>query len=153
MNRVLVAIALVGAACGAEDGGGDDDGALRCDEEPRASVYSPGMVELGADGVLAVALVDAQPAPPDKGDNAWVIEVRDAATDEVVDGAVVTAEPFMPDHGHGTPIAPEVADGDGAGRYVIERINLWMPGLWEVRVGVAGGERADRVVFAFCVEG
>jgi len=154
MTRTLHLVAAAALLAGCSGGGGDDDQTYRCDTETRAVVYAPGMVATGNDAVYEIELVEATPAPPDKGDNSWLIEVRDATTTTPTSAVDLVVTPFMPDHGHGSPITPVVTPGAGDGRFQIDSLNLWMPGLWEVRIDVTDGDTAtDLVVFPFCVEG
>jgi hypothetical protein len=146
---VTLCAALV-LGCGDDAGG---DGELRCDQETRADQYAPGMIATGDDGVFRIVLVESLPGPPEKGDNQFTLEVLEAASDTAVPSATLSVTPFMPDHNHGTPITPIVSDGASPGEFQVDRINLWMPGLWEVQIGVSAGPSEDRVVFAFCIEG
>ncbi len=64
-----------------------------------------------------------------------------------VEGAVVTASAWMPEHNHGTTLEPEVeshGDGTATGRGFL----LHMEGRWELRVGVAAQGQMERAVFA-----
>jgi len=139
------------AACGGE--GDDDVQGLKCDEETRADMFEAGMVKSGANGLFDVALLEAMPAPPDKGDNLWLVEVRDATSGAPVADTTLKVTPFMPDHGHGTAIQTVVTPLGEPGQLELDRINLWMPGLWEVRIKVTKDTDEDNVVFAFCIEG
>lgn len=154
MRRLPVALpfALL-LACG----GGDDDGSAapdagyNCALDDRGETFAAGMSKTGAAG-YGFTLVDAIPAPPDRYENDWQVAVTDpdgaAAAD--VDLSIVL---FMPDHGHGSGVTP-VVTADGAGGFAIDRINLFMPGLWEITLRAnAGGDRLDEVTFNFCVEG
>lgn len=131
---------------------GDDAPPSRCAEETRALTYEPNMVVVGDASVVEIQVVEASPAPPDKGDNSWLLEVRDATTSTGMAGVDLTIVPFMPDHGHGSPITPSVTPAEGEGRFQVDDINLWMPGLWEVRIDVTGSA-TDRVVVPICIEG
>ncbi len=146
---MVVALAAV-AACGSED---PDPEPLRCDEEDRADPYMPGMVAEGEDAVYDVRLVESTPAPPSKGDNRWILEVLDNGSVSLVDGATITVTPFMPDHGHGTSVIPVIAPTGVPGQFQVDKVNLWMPGLWEVIVGVDVGGVVDEAVFSVCIEG
>jgi hypothetical protein len=156
------AAAALAAACG---GGGDGEGpaetpgptpgsGIDCERETRDDPYVPGRVVDGERGVFQVTLVASDPAPPDKGDNTWTLEVTERAGGQPVDGATIEITPFMPDHGHGTPIRAQVTAGGAPGVYRAGPVNTWMPGYWEVSVSVVGSDgRSDRVVFKLCIEG
>ncbi|MCG8558134.1 MAG: FixH family protein [Proteobacteria bacterium] len=99
---------------------------------------------------LTVALVDALPAPPARWKNAWTIEVRDAAG-MPVERAAITSTPFMPFHGHGTNKEAVITEM-GGGRYQLDPVWLFMPGVWEVTLQITpAGEPADSVKYAFCI--
>ena len=145
----LLLSSLMLVACG----GTEEPQPTRCEIETRDIDYVPGMVAAGNDGVFEIELIEAVPAPPDKGDNAWSIELRDIASAAPVSGAAVDVVPFMPDHGHGTSIIPVITEGAEPGHYQIDVINLWMPGFWEVRFDIDIDTGSDLVVFPICVEG
>lgn len=121
-----------------------------CDSEERDDDYTPGLTKTGPAG-YAVVLTESDPVPGRTGNYAWTIQVRDAA-DQPVEGAVITARPFMPDHGHGTSPTPTVTPA-GGGNYAISPINLFMSGYWTIRLTMRDGSGADLdvVTFAFCV--
>ena len=120
-----------------------------CAADVRAESYEPGWSLTGAKG-LTVKLVSSTPSPPAKENNTWILEVSDA--DGAVEGATIELDPQMPDHGHGTSVASDVAEL-GAGQYEASPVNLMMAGYWEVTVSVDVDEVNDQVVFALCVEG
>jgi hypothetical protein len=109
--------------------------------------YSAGISETGAQG-MKVSIVDATPAPPARGDDAWRLKIdRDGSP---VAGAKLDVYPLMVAHGHSTPSAPVVkANGDGT--YALSMI-LNMAGFWDTRVTVTSGDVTDVVHFGFCVE-
>ncbi len=145
----VIALATV-VACGSEEMGPEE---LRCDEEDRAEPYAPGMVAEGEDAVYSVRLLESTPAPPGKGDNSWILDVLDHGSAAPVDGATITVTPFMPDHGHGTSVSPVIAPTGEPGQFQVDKVNLWMPGLWDVIVGVDVGGVDDEAVFRVCIEG
>ena len=157
--KILFSSLLLLAACG-DDGHHDDDQALpSCEEDLRDEIYVAGIAKTGA-ASYQVTLLDANPAPPRKGDNTWTIAVTDPGGNPVT-GLHLDVEGYMPDHGHGTlGLPPVVADGDES--YVVGPFNLFMPGFWEVSVQAVdtGATEAveddidlDRVTFNFCIEG
>lgn len=135
--RALAVMVALAAACGGDPGPGPD-GAASC----VADTYAPGMARTGPSGLRA-ELVAAEPAPPQRFDNTWTVRTPGAT--------VVAATPWMPAHNHGTPIEATV-EAQGDDTFLVEPLNLWMPGLWEVRLDLDSGAVTDRVVFAFCIE-
>ena len=120
-----------------------------------ADTFVAGMempTEVGeAAGEHMVRLLEATPAPPDVGDNDWVVEVVDLEGAAVA-GLDVSVRPFMPLHGHGLSPAAYAGADQGDGTYVIERFDLIMPGLWEFTVDVSG-DASETALFALCAEG
>jgi hypothetical protein len=133
-------------------GGGSVPTGSVCDTDPRAAVYAVGLSAKSADGAVHATFVDAMPAPPSKGENAWTIKLTDAMGSPI-NGATVTVKPFMPDHGHGSSVLPLVQP-DTSGTYLITQLDFFMPGIWQITLAVAqGGGQPDNVVFTFCVDG
>jgi hypothetical protein len=75
----------------------------------------------------------------------------DAIGGGAVTGAEVIATPYMPDHGHGTPIKVNVSAIPIPGQYELAPVNLWMPGYWEISIGAMLGGARDSAVFKFCI--
>lgn len=153
---VLVALGwLAVAGCSSDDkspstpnDGSDAAATGSCASETRDDTYVAGLEKTSASGKLRVSLLDASPAPPQKGDNVWTIAVRDAA-DAPIDGATITMTPFMPDHGHGSAVTPVVTPAGETGKYTIDKIYLPMAGYWEMTIRLGD----EQVVFGFCIEG
>lgn len=120
-----------------------------CAQESRAEEFVPGMSKR-TEGGIEVALIEAEPEPPARLDNSWVISVANA-DGEPQEGAQMTLNPQMPDHGHGSPREPVVTElGDG--EYRAEPISLFMPGYWTVDVSVTLDDQPpESVQFGFCV--
>ena len=78
------------------------------------------------------------------------IEISSIATGEMVTGATVTAEPWMPDMGHGTSGAVTVTElGDGLYQ------GVWtfsMAGTWDVTLGIDGDEGFQETLVSFDVQ-
>lgn len=152
LRPALLALLLL-PACG-NGGDGAVDAGYNCEIEMRDEEFVAGMEKVGAEGIT-FRLVSSSPAPPARFDNTWVLELVDAGGAPLA-GAEVEVEPFMPDHNHGTSIDAEVTEDTAViGRYTLDPVNLFMPGVWEVtiRATPAGGTAADRdeAVFTFCV--
>lgn len=144
---ISTALALPLLACSSDGGDAQE---VDCDNEPRADTYTAGMSKVGENG-LEFVLVEAAPTPPDRGDNDWTIQVLDAAAP--MDGLILDVVPFMPDHGHGTPVIAEVTAAAESGTYDVTPVNLWMPGLWEVSVSASDdSDLLDTAVFSFCID-
>ena len=143
------AIAVSLGACGHEE---HPDGAeVNCDLETRDDTYVANLEKAGSD--VTVALMESTPAPPAKNDNTWRVRVVDV-NGAPLSGLSLAVTPWMPDHGHGTLVAPVVTEQAEAGEYLIEPVNLRMPGLWDVTVEVSDGTGLeDEVMFSFCIEG
>jgi hypothetical protein len=153
----LIAISL--AAWGCEDAASDDEDSsdhdhhadAGCASEERDDVYMLGMEKSGT--ALTVRFVDAMPAPPARYDNTWTIEVLDGASGAPVDDATLEVEPFMPDHNHGTGIAVAVTELDAPGQLELDPVNMYMPGLWEVRLHFTLADQTrDDITFSFCID-
>jgi hypothetical protein len=137
-------------SCQRAHGHADEPAPRDCRLETRDDEYVLGLQHTGA--WATVELVDAVPAPPSRGDNTWVVRVRDEAGIPR-DDIGVTVDPFMPDHGHGSTIRCDVEPGDAPGTYVLAPLNMFMPGLWDITLHVARDDGDDDVViFSFCVD-
>jgi YtkA-like len=127
-----------------------DTEASDCAAETRDDEFSIGLSKSGT--AVQATFVSADPAPPIKGDNTWVIDFADLEGQPLADLGIV-AIPMMPDHGHGTPVSAVVTALDTPGQYEITPVNLFMSGYWEItfELTLAGGEQ-DSLMFGFCVE-
>lgn len=156
MNRsssilwMLPLLALVG--CGEHpDPNPPDSGTITCQEDSRVTAYSAGMTQKSDDGSVQVKLVSADPAPPLRGMNTWQVQVQDGSGNPI-DGATVSVDLYMPDHGHSSPTTPTVtAQSNGA--YEISNLNFFMPGVWRARFTVTRDTTTELVDFFFCVAG
>ncbi len=119
------------------------------DCESDYDIYEDGLSAAGE--LYEVTFRSADPAPPDRGDNVWVLGVNalgGGATPELD----LRVEPFMPEHGHGT--SPDSFTADVVDdTYTIGPVDLFMPGLWVLTFYVEDGEASDAVEFRFCLEG
>lgn len=132
----------------ADDHGTMEHGTMEamCDVEDRDDDFALGLAHEGASMQFSIA--DADPAMPIRGDNAWTVAIADASG-APMDGMAVSVRPWMPDHGHGTPVQAQITALED-GQYEIAPLNLFMAGYWEVTVSTA--EPEDSVVFKVCVE-
>ncbi|MCX4246403.1 FixH family protein [Paraliomyxa miuraensis] len=148
MALLVTMLALGG--CDGDDGTSDDSSEPRtCAEEDRAEAFTVGTSQTG--DLHTVSIVEADPAEPIRGDNMWTVMVTDP-DGAAMEGATIGFKPWMPDHGHGTPVEAEITEL-GAGEYEATPVNLFMAGYWEVTLDVTDASGAsDSVVFKVCVE-
>jgi len=154
----LLALSL--AACGEGGGSGGSGGQTSttstmsvCAADSGAVAYAVGLSQAAMDGKVTITFVDAKPAPPAKGGNTFTIDVTDDAS-APVDGATITVAACMPLHGHCATVTPTVTPGSQPGRYVVDDVELFMPGLWAITFTVTPSSGApDPVTVSFCVEG
>jgi hypothetical protein len=64
-----------------------------------------------------------------------------------VDGAEMTVDGGMPQHGHGLPTRPRMTGGLGGGRYEIDGVRFSMGGWWEFKLAIRAAAGADSVTF------
>jgi len=159
----LVALSVL-AACGDDDGDGDDsddgmghphvDGSLPeapCPEE--TPEFRIGLQATGEEGSIVAELIDADRVPPRKDENDWTIEFQDPDGNALEDAELTMARPFMPVHGHDGMYPPEVDPLDNPGQFQVDNLNLWMTGPWQVQLTVASESAGDDyVVFHVCVD-
>jgi hypothetical protein len=126
---ILLAAALGGAAlsgCSGETGGSGSS-------FPAAAL----MTVPGAQGKVSLEVRTAPSQPPSRGVSS--VEYRVTAGSEPVDGLTLDVLPWMPVMGHGTSVTPTVT-AEGAGRYVIDDVDLYMSGTWELRTIITGAD-------------
>lgn len=69
-----------------------------------------------------------------------------------VDGAVISVDGGMPQHGHGLPTVPKVTRSLGHGDYEVEGMKFNMGGWWVVHFDIDSGGLKDRVTFNLNLE-
>lgn len=106
--------------------------------DPTTVVGSAGRVEFHAEPTHA----------PSEGENAFHVELRDAATSEPLAGMRLQVSAVMPSMGHAAPEGVVVTDV-GGGAYDVESLVFTMPGLWEVRYRAAKGDLTDEAAFRY----
>jgi len=154
---MLVPFLALPLGCGSPSAGTDDTSTaveveVGCSTDPRGLSPLVGASVASLDGTVRVTVESVDPSVPVRGNNFWVVQVADAAGTPL-EGATISIQPFMPDHGHGSP-SPASAESLAGGRYKLSPLNFSMPGLWEVRLGItpAGGAKAT-VTLGACVIG
>ena len=139
------------AACSSSSGGAD--AGIDCSTIMGTDTFTVGLHHVGTAGLVDFKMMSAMPAPPARDDNTWILEI-DAMASGVdgnpIDGATMTATPFMPSHQHGTPKQVIITPTGTAGQYTLSPVNMWMPGVWETTVKVSAPQ-SDSAVFKFCI--
>jgi hypothetical protein len=149
--RSGAALALVAAlACGGSSSGNGE--VINCQNDSRVTAYSPNMSVTSSSGAMKFILLSSNPAPPARGTDTWSMRVTDMAGQGLAN-LNLSVVPFMPDHGHGTSVTPQVTSA-GAGNYTVDPLYLFMAGVWRITftsTPLAG--TTDTAVLFFCIPG
>src|SRR5918911_260432 len=102
------------------------------------------------------AQADAQPQstptfapPPINQLHTWKIRVT-TPDGQPIEGATITVDGDMPQHGHGLPTRPQVTRYLGDGRYLVEGMKFQMGGWWVADFTITDpGGHTDTVRFNF----
>ncbi|HEY0189690.1 MAG TPA: hypothetical protein VGC42_01115 [Kofleriaceae bacterium] len=155
-SHLKALLLVVLASCG----GGDSDTmapdaneVAACVSSGRGDTYVAGLEKPGTGGLLDFKLMTADPSPPARFLNNWVVQVDAMTNGTPMDGVSMVVTPFMPDHQHGAgAYKVKVAPVDGAsGQYSLTDINTWMPGYWEITIDATAGTMHDTAVYKFCI--
>ena len=133
MTRLL-ALACLLAACGADDPGSD-----------ACTPVLAGDTWTGPGGSI-VEIVMTNPTPPARFTNWWAVRITDPGGAPMIDPASLAVSAYMPEHDHLSPTTPTVT-GEAEG-LVVGPLELWMPGVWEIRFDVGG----ERIVVPVCID-
>ena len=156
MTRPLLPLALLVLLVGCPSGDDDDThsaGVALCDLDDRDEEYVPGMAKEGEEGSIHFLLVETDPGPPDVGACDWLVELSALADDAALAGCTVTADPFMPDHGHGADLGAGTEQAE-PGTYLVTGQRFSMSGYWEITMEADCPDAGvDRVLYRFCIEG
>ena len=146
----LLPVSLALAGCPGDDDG--HSGSNVCDGSSVAyDSYSAGLEKAGE--TAKIRLLDAQPAPPARGNNEWQVQVLDSGDAPIGDAVITRVKPFMPDHGHGPSTEPDIGEVADDGTAAIRAIDFMMPGVWTITFSVDSASGPDAAVFAFCIDG
>ena len=161
-TRTLALALALATACGCSstssggtvgDTGVEDTPTAACATDPRAQAFTLGTKQASLKGLFSIVIEAAQPAPPQTNDNTWTILLTDASG-APVDGATFVFDTYMPDHRHHGSITPAIQpSGKAPGEYDVTRLNLFMPGLWQITFTVTSsdGKTTDSVQWTYCV--
>ena len=101
---------------------------------------------LSDDGHFKVSIASRAEAVSINQMEVWELTVVDEAG-KPVEGAAITIDGRMPEHGHGLPTAPRVTKDMGGGNYLVEGVKFNMTGRWQLTFGIDNGQCKDKVVF------
>ncbi|MDB4934299.1 MAG: hypothetical protein JWP87_1271 [Labilithrix sp.] len=136
----LFASPLAGSALvGCSDAGAGGTGTISA--EPAAVVTTDG-------GGYRVSVHSAPDATPSRGVNTLRLVVSRISDGAPASGLDVDVVPWMPAMGHGASVKPSVQPGTEPGTYDVTNVNLFMPGLWEIRTTI-GGSGSDHLAPRF----
>jgi len=143
LRALLIAssLAVTATACG--DGGAVDTGTF---------ATTPATVLTTDAGSFRISVYSAPDAQPSRGVNALRLVVTRVADGAPVGGLQVDVVPWMPAMGHGASVKPSVTAGSERGVYTVDRVNLFMPGLWEIRATLGGAAPPDHATAQFEVQ-
>lgn len=146
-----VALSALCAGCGSDSeepqGSGGSGNTFSCSQQ--TDTYSVGLAKDSSKGTFRVELMDAEPAPPQKRTNVWMIHLSDAQAAHL-SGVDVRVTPRMPEHGHGSTEQTAVTDlGDGM--YELNPVFLHMAGYWVIEISVTQGGQTDTAEYEFCI--
>ena len=111
---------------------------------------SPLMTLTSDSGKLHVAVRTSPTQPPTRGEQSVQLVITDD-DDKPQSGLSLDTTPWMPAMGHGASVTPSVTE-TSPGTYVVEDVDLFMPGTWELRTTIADADSsstADHVAPSF----
>lgn len=130
-------------------GTGTEEGT--CATDTRAEPYRLPKIAAGS---AVQATLEFGPPNVSVGDNNWEMLLTDA-NGQPMTGAQLGIRTWMPDHEHGSPSDRLIETSElGAGRYKLDKVNLFMTGFWEVNLDVytADSSLIETVQFTFCID-
>jgi hypothetical protein len=99
---------------------------------------TPASVVTSDSGTLRIAFQSSPEATPSRGNNSLRLMVTRVSDGAPVGGLVVDVVPWMLAMGHGSSTKPTVTAGPEVGAYTVSNVDLFMPGLWEIRTTLGG---------------
>ena len=118
--------------------------------QPVSSSFPPSPIATmtSKTGELSVE-VRTSPQPPVRGTNLVELTVRNTADGSPRAGLSIAVTPWMPAMNHGSSAIPTATPETG-GKYLVTDVDLFMPGLWELRTSFSGPAK-DYVAPAFVI--
>lgn len=107
-----------------------------------------GLTVTSAAGLFLVTVFTETDPVPINRLHSWTVRIT-SPTGTPVDGATLSIDGDMPEHGHGLPTRPQVTKALGDGRYLIEGMQFQMPGWWYVDISIVSNGVTDRARLEF----
>lgn len=130
-------------------------GALGCTSttapDPGAFATTPAATVTSDSNTFRLALYSAPEVQPSRGLNSFRLVVTKVADESPASGLEIAIVPWMPAMGHGASVRPSVDVGTDPGVYLVSNVNLFMPGLWELRTTI-GGSESDHATAQFEID-
>ncbi len=117
-----------------------------CGTSKKNVAFPANALVTAANADLSIALRTGPEQPPVRGGVDAELTLTDASG-APKDGLTLSVTPWMPEMGHGASVMPAVA-AQGAGKYLVTNLDLFMPGTWELRVSAGN----DNLVLNFDVQ-
>ena len=120
-----------------------------------AAVYLHGAGQGGPDvsrtkktdgGLFVATLVPASGIVRQGQLQSWMLTLETPAG-APVENAAIDISGGMPQHNHGLPTSPQVADYLGQGQYRIDGVKFTMAGWWQLHLSISAAAGSDTVVF------
>ena len=98
-------------------------------------MYEANLKKVGQSDALTFNLVSGAPAPPEQGQNTFVVQVTHADGSPFQGTLVIPYQGmWMPLHGHGAPNQPIISFDTTQNAFVLSDMNFFMLGLWRVEL-------------------
>ncbi|MEO8703116.1 MAG: FixH family protein [Kofleriaceae bacterium] len=147
--KIALPVVLVLGACAGDETPNYDEQPVNCAEVTTDDELAIGLTKQGANGLLAVKFMNAEPALPEiRIDNSWVIELE--AGGVPVDGATMTVSPYQIIHDHPSAKTVVVEPLPESGQYQLDKVYFTMPGLWNITFDINSAAGNDVAVLQLC---
>jgi hypothetical protein len=101
---------------------------------------------LTANQIFRVGYTPSIAPPPINQLHTWKIRVTTSGG-QPIEGANITVDGDMPQHGHGLPTRPQVTRSLGDGAYLVEGMKFQMGGWWVIDFTIDANGQSDMVRF------
>ncbi|HEY0582418.1 MAG TPA: FixH family protein [Chloroflexota bacterium] len=101
---------------------------------------------LTANQVFGVAYTPSIAPPPINQLHTWKIRVT-TPDGQPIEGAKISVDGDMPQHGHGLPTRPQMTRSLGDGTYLVEGMKFQMGGWWVVDFTIDAKGQSDMIRF------